>query len=43
MRFVEVKGPGDSVSIYQRLWIGRLQALGVPTIVAHVREEAGGR
>ena len=39
VRFVEVKGPGDSVSPHQRLWLARLHELGVPAVVARVADE----
>lgn len=38
VRFVEVKGPGDSVSPNQHLWLGRLHNAGVPVAVAYVSE-----
>mmetsp|Transcript_39 Transcript_39/g.53 ORF Transcript_39/g.53 Transcript_39/m.53 type:complete len:809 (+) Transcript_39:305-2731(+) len=35
-RFVEVKGPGDSLSNGQRAWIDKLQAAGADICVCHV-------
>lgn len=35
--FVEVKGPGDRLSVQQRLWIEALQANGLPVCVARLR------
>ncbi|KAK0175354.1 hypothetical protein PV327_009108 [Microctonus hyperodae] len=36
-KVVEVKGPGDSLSIKQKLWINRLMELGINTEVCYVK------
>lgn len=36
VRFIEVKGPGDSLSVIQSLWLDRLLELGVDVCVAKV-------
>lgn len=44
-RFVEVKGPGDSLSDTQKIWIDVLLSAGVPVEVCRVKtkEDAAGR
>mmetsp|Transcript_20841 Transcript_20841/g.52787 ORF Transcript_20841/g.52787 Transcript_20841/m.52787 type:complete len:99 (+) Transcript_20841:3-299(+) len=36
LRFVEVKGPGDSLSNGQRAWLDKLLAAGADAFVCHV-------
>ncbi|OCH92080.1 hypothetical protein OBBRIDRAFT_886490 [Obba rivulosa] len=38
-RFVEVKGPGDSLQENQKVWIDVLCQAGIPVEVCHVREQ----
>ncbi|EMD38241.1 hypothetical protein CERSUDRAFT_93772 [Gelatoporia subvermispora B] len=40
-RFVEVKGPGDSLQENQKTWIDVLSQAGIPVEVCHVFEERG--
>lgn len=35
-KIVEVKGPGDSLSVKQRLWLKYLESLGIDVEVCHV-------
>ena len=35
--FVEVKGPGDQLSLSQRVWLQRLEAMSIPSRVVKVK------